>query len=90
MRPALAWVAPAIFAAGIACIVFAAVSKPARGAEHPTRQWVLYDETADRPWTTPKGHTATSTSATACSLASVEATRSAPSGTRFSCRRIGK
>ena len=74
--------AAALIAVGLICLAYRALA-----AEHP-RMWVLYDETADRPWTTTKGHTATSTSATACSLASVEAARSAPSGTRFSCRRM--
>ena len=78
-------IAAAIVLVGLMCLAYRALA-----AEHSPRVWVLYDETADRPWTTAKGHTATSTSATACSLASVEATRSAPSGTRFSCRRMSK
>lgn len=76
--------AAALIAVGLICLAYRALA-----AEHP-RMWVLWDETQNTAWTTAKGHTATSTSATACSLASVEATRSAPSGTRFSCRRIGK
>ena len=78
------YAAALLVAVGVLCLAYAA------RAERPTAQFVLWDESSDRPWVTAKGHQATATSATACSLASVEAARSAPSGTRFSCRRIAK
>lgn len=51
------------------------------------RIWILWDETANAAWLSPKGHTATSTTATACALATVEAARYLPAGTRLACRR---
>jgi hypothetical protein len=87
MNPA--YIAPMLFAAGVACLAFAAVSKPARGAER-TPVWTVWNETTDRPWITAKGNMATNSSPTACSLAIVEATRDLPSGTRISCRRIAR
>lgn len=69
----------------------AMVSTPAAGADdgyRPTPRFVLWDETNDRPWTSPKGNGVTPTNATACLLAMSDATQAAPSGTRLSCRRI--
>lgn len=74
--------AAALIAVGLICLAYRAL------AAEPPRVWVLWDETANAAWITAKGHTATNTSATACSLASVDAARIAPSGTRFSCRRV--
>lgn len=75
-----------IAAAGVAAIV--AFAKKAGAAEFPPpRIFVLWDETRDAAWLSPKGLTATSTTATACALATVEAARHAPAGTRLSCRR---
>ena len=88
MNPA--YIAPALFAAGVACLAFAAVSKPARGAERSTTAFVVWNETTNAAWTTTKGHTSVSTSPTACSLATVEAARALPSGTKISCRRIAR
>jgi hypothetical protein len=89
-----ALIAPALMAAGIACFGMAAMcSRPASGADdtyRPTARFVLWDETADRPWTTPRGNTVTPTNATACLLAMSDAVQVAPSGTRLSCRRSPK
>lgn len=72
---------------GVACMAFAA-----RAAEDPKpiARFVLWDESNDRAWTTPKGNTASATNATACLLSMSEASREAPSGTRFSCRKTIK
>ncbi len=59
MNPA--WIAPALFAAGVACLTFAAMSKPAKGAERPAVQFVVWNETTDTAWMTAKGHTSVST-----------------------------
>lgn len=40
MNPA--YIAPALFAAGVACLAFAAVSKPARGAERTPASYDLW------------------------------------------------
>lgn len=53
----------------------------------PVRVWVLYDETANRPWVSPKGNEARTSTATACALATVEAARYSPAGTRLACRK---
>lgn len=54
----------------------------------PPRIFILWDETRDTAWLSPKGNTATSTTATACAIATVEAARYSPAGTRLACRRI--
>lgn len=80
--------AAALLAAGVALLWWGG-SRAADDGYRPLARFVLWDETNDRPWTTPKGHQSI-TGPTACLLAAAEATREAPSGTRFSCRRISK
>lgn len=59
-----------------------------RAAELPTeRRWVVWNITADRPWTSPKGLPADATNETACLLATVDAARFTPAGTRLACRK---
>ena len=81
-----ALIAPALLAAGIACFATAAMCSD--DGYRPLPKFVLWDETNDRPWTSPKGNGVTPTNATACLLAMSDATQAAPSGTRLSCRRI--
>lgn len=76
-----------IAAAGVAA--FLAFAKKAGAAEpQPARVYVLWDETRDAAWLSPKGLTATSTNATACALATAEAAKYAPAGTRLACRKV--
>lgn len=58
-----------------------------KAAETPERIWLLWNATTNAPWTSPKGHTATATNETACLLATVDAARFTPAGTRLACRK---
>lgn len=90
MNDPRAWIAPALAAGGIACLAIAGammLAKPARAAQRPAVLWTVWNETTDTAWTTPRGHQSVSLSATACALATVEAARHLPSGTKISCRR---
>jgi hypothetical protein len=51
------------------------------------RVWVLWDETRNAAWISPKGRQSASTTATACALATVEAAQHSPAGTRLACRK---
>ena len=53
----------------------------------PERVWVLWNLTANAAWISPKGNPATATNETACLLATVDAARFTPAGTRLACRR---
>ena len=66
-------------------VSFCAATKAAENP--PPRVFVLWNETTNEAWLSPKGNTATSTTATACAIATVEAARHSPSGTRLACRR---
>jgi hypothetical protein len=53
----------------------------------PPIAWVLWDETRNTAWTSPKGHEARTTTATACAIATVEAAKYVASGTKLACRK---
>lgn len=83
--------AHAISRAILLFVVFAAViglcgAWAARAAE-PERVWVVVNVATGAPWTSPKGHQATATNETACLLATVDAARFTPAGTRLACRK---
>lgn len=71
-----------------ATVGFCAATKAAEVP--PPIQWVLWNESDNTAWISPKGHQARTTTATACAMATVEAAKYVASGTRLSCRRIGR
>jgi len=76
----------AIVAVVVVSIVLAGIGI-ARASE-PPRDWVVFNLSAGSPWINPKtGLPATSTGATACSMALREVSTAVPSGTRLSCIR---
>lgn len=70
----------------IALLVGMCAASASKAAE-PDRQWTVVDASTGRPVVSPKGYTATATNQTACQLATVEAVRWVPSGTRLACKR---
>ncbi len=54
------------------------------------RPWIVWSLDADAPWTSPRGHQATATGPTACSLALHEASQVSPKGARLACRKIDR
>jgi hypothetical protein len=62
-------------------------ASPRAAETTPPIAWVLWDETRNVAWLSPKGHEARTTTATACAIATVEAAKYSPAGTRLACRR---
>lgn len=69
-----------------ASVGFCAATKAAEAP--PERVWLLWNESANAAWVSPKGNQSRSTTATACALATVDAARFSPTGTRLACRRV--